>query len=170
MHTHTHTYMLTDEPKVRKTTSCSLKRSRSGTSPQQLNFSPRRVTSAGPRARTSARSARFVIYISRWRVPSSADGLKNYSSGVRTLMRRLYLFQLTRFSSEIHREEHEMKPSATVVNDNGDSRVSQLGETSQILMSRLHLELYVKSVSLFWQKKSLIWEITGTRNMSWNRH
>lgn len=73
------------------------------------------------------------------------------------LMRRLYLVQLTRFSSEIHGEELEIKPSATVVNDDGDSRVSQLVRTSQLLMSRLHLELYLKGVGLFCHKKSLIW-------------
>lgn len=96
----------------------------------------------------------------------SADGLKNYSSEVRALMRRLHLVQLTRFSSEIHREELEIKPSATVVNDDGDSRVSQLVETSQLLMSWLHLELYLKG--LFCHKKPLLWKITGTRNMSRN--
>lgn len=162
--------------KVRKTTSCSLKRSRSGPSPQRLNFSPRQATPAGPRGR-EAEQVRgrqglwyIYIYISRWRVPLSADGLKNYSSGTHALMRRLYLVQLTRFSSEIHGEELEIKPSTTVVNDDGDSRVSQPVETSQLLMSRLHLELYLKGVGLFCHKKTLIWEITGTPNISWNRH
>lgn len=82
------------------------------------------------------------------------------------LMRGLYLVQLTRFSSEIHGEELEMKPSATVVNDDSESRVSQLVETSQLLMSWLHWELYLKGVNLFCHKESLIWEITGRRNMS----